>query len=160
MAVFPFSALPRRMALLAQGVDRGTARLMQRVAVYNHAEQVVNSPVDEGSLRANWFLTLGPNYNFGRIKAYPKGSMAAGQGATERIVAQAALTAAMPIARMNFKTSRGLEFWVQNNTPYILRLNNGWVTQMPAGFIERGLAAARNRARRLRISEFVDLPRR
>jgi len=148
------------MALLARGVDRATARLMQRVAVYNHAEQVVHSPVDEGSLRANWFLTLGPNYNFGRIRVYPKGSMAGGAGSGERIVAAAALTAAMPIARMQFQTSRGLEFWVQNNTPYILRLNNGWVTQMSAGFIERGLAAAQARSRRLRIMEFVDLPRR
>lgn len=159
MAVLPFSTMQRRMELLAQGVDRGTARLMQRIAVTVHNEQVKGSPVDEGTLRGNWTLTIGPNFGFGRIKAYPKGSRALGRGSSERVVAQAALTAAQPIARVQFQTSRGLEFFVQNNSPYVVRLNNGWVTQMPAGFIQRALDRARVDVRRLRILEIVDLPR-
>lgn len=45
-------------------------------------------------------------------------------------------------AAETFNARRSKRFWLVNNVPYINRLNDGWSTQAPAGFIERGIRAA------------------
>jgi hypothetical protein len=41
-----------------------------------------------------------------------------------------------------FDTKKSSKFWLVNNVPYIGRLNDGWSTQAPRGFIGRGIRAA------------------
>lgn len=77
------------------------------------------TPVDTGHARANWVPSL----------VDPFRDEVEGESAHESGVA----------AVIGYKLGDG-PAWVSNNVPYILRLNDGWSAQQPAGFVERAIA--------------------
>lgn len=99
----------------------------------NAATQIIDylaraTPVDSGQAISNWQVTLdSPNAH--RIEPYVKGK----HGSTYEVnvdqtiqQARATIAAARP----------GQTLWIQNPLPYIRRLNDGYSSQAPAGFVE------------------------
>lgn len=79
------------------------------------------TPVDTGHARANWVPSIGDPFR-GEVD---------GDGAHDGGVADV----------LSYELGDGAA-WVSNNVPYILRLNDGWSAQQPAGFVERAIAEA------------------
>lgn len=77
------------------------------------------TPVDTGHARANWVPSVGD----------PFSSEVDGDAASQAGVAQV----------LGYQLGDGAA-WISNNVPYILRLNDGWSAQQPAGFVERAIA--------------------
>lgn len=83
----------------------------------NPSSTATGTPVDTGHARANWILSTG--------------SPGTGQVAGTRGDGNVA-------SILTWSLSDGPIF-VNNNVPYILRLNDGWSAQQPSGFIERAI---------------------
>lgn len=79
------------------------------------------TPVDTGHARGNWILSVGA----------PALGELPGRGSADG-------NAASILAW----TLHDGPIYINNNTPYILRLNDGWSDQAPAGFIERAIDEA------------------
>jgi hypothetical protein len=77
------------------------------------------TPVDTGHARANWVPSVGEPFR-GEVDGD-----AASQSGTADV--------------LSYQLGDGAA-WVSNNVPYILRLNDGWSAQQPAGFVERAIA--------------------
>lgn len=95
----------------------------------NPASSSTGTPVDTGHARANWILSVGSPDTAER-----------GRGGDD---GRAAILA--------WSLDEG-PIYANNNAPYILRLNDGWSDQQPAGFIERAIDEAQDVIRR----KFVD----
>jgi hypothetical protein len=79
------------------------------------------TPVDTGHARANWVPSVGEPF-----AAEVDGDAAHSSGVADVLA---------------YELGDG-PAWVSNNVPYILRLNDGWSAQQPAGFVERAIAEA------------------
>jgi len=94
------------------------------------AERIFNgvvsrSPVDTGSFRGAWTVSIGsPNYKYDRIGA--KGS-----------------PAAAPTYPGVHGFKLGQSVYVTNAAPYSLRLEQGWSKQAPAGVLRVTIASLR-----------------
>lgn len=95
-----------------------------RFAVILNNHLVSLTPVDTGAARANWYITRdteGRNFDKKKTKS----------------------------SRETFTRVRSLgsfnTLYVNNNAPYIVRLNEGHSVQAPAGFIDRAVVDAVNR---------------
>lgn len=126
------------MATLRDLANRLTAQAgglnVQANAVkQNAASQIVeyiirSTPVDTGKAIANWQVTLDMPSAVA-IDPYIKGR----EGSTYEINVDQALQAAKAVIGA---ARPGQEIWIQNVLPYIQRLNEGWSTQNPGGFVE------------------------
>ena len=82
---------------------------------------IVTSPVDSGLFKSNWQVGL---------KTKKEGTVS-NQGD--------ALGKGISV----IKSNKGLgSIWISNNLPYAERLNNGWSTQAPAGFVQAAIRVA------------------
>lgn len=93
---------------------------VRRISIEATANLVEATPVDTGHARANWVASIGSEV----MTEVSAGAQEAGLS----------VLAAYDI-------SKGHAF-VQNNVPYIGRLDDGSSTQAPAGFVRRGIEAA------------------
>lgn len=85
----------------------------------------VISPVDTGRFKGNWQVTIRQRAE-GIIETEDK----SGSGTFAK--------GSLVISRQrNFQ-----DIWISNNLPYAERLNAGWSTQAPAGFVEMSVARA------------------
>lgn len=84
------------------------------------------TPVDTGWARANWIVQIGSPHTstFGDPTSVSTAAQEAGKAAVIR-----------------YKLGQGPVF-ISNNVPYILRLNEGWSQQAPAGFVQGAIAKA------------------
>ncbi len=90
-----------------------------RLLKLNAAASATGTPVDTGHARRNWIMSVGSPDTVER-----------GQGGDDgRAAVMAWSLADGPL-------------YVNNNAPYILRLNDGHSKQQPAGFIERSIDEA------------------
>lgn len=105
-----------------------------------HATLVSNppagTPVDFGWASASWFIgTNAPTTgNGGNIESGTESSMVA-QREEEQSTTVANFVA-------NYDYTKGWTAHVGNNVPYIRRLNFGWSTKSPAGFVEAAVQEA------------------
>lgn len=115
----------RRADLLPRAVDK----LAKTVAEKVDSELVLNTPVDIGTARSNWVVSLGaPLDEF--IEAYAPGSHL---GKGERTNAFAAIIQGR---REIADRQPGQTIYIQNNAPYIGLLNDGHSRQAPALFVQ------------------------
>lgn len=113
-------------------LDTTVERTCVELAVNLTAELTERTPVDTGWARANWIPALGaPQLLSGK----PSG------GDGDRIAQESG-----SLEILAFKLADGAIF-VANGVPYIARLNAGWSTQAPAGFVELAIAATLDGAR-------------
>lgn len=131
-----FEARLRRAERLPEEVVERT----QRAATLElHGSLVLATPVDKGRARGNWQVSQGaPPGDVVGPAEFPGDSGAARGAAATRAAQQQALQE-LPKVRAFSRT------YVSNRLPYIVRLNDGWSRQAPAGFVQ----VAVNRIRRL-----------
>lgn len=93
------------------------------------------TPVDTSQALSSWIVTLdSPSSIVG--KAHYPGEY----GSTQKASAQETLR----IGKMTLLQKKpGQVIYITNNQPYIVRLNEGWSQQQPAGFVERAVAIGR-----------------
>jgi hypothetical protein len=115
----------RRIQDVAKGVEPGVDDIVRKYALIANQTVVMATPVDTGRARANWQVSIG---------APVSGSLASTEPQTTLNQNKSSIGA--------FRASSGQELYLQNNLPYIERLNQGWSAQAPAGFVEKALLAA------------------
>lgn len=99
------------------------------------AELAYTTPVDTSQALSSWIVTLEAPSKDRKFPHYygEFGSSQAASAAETIRLAKEALKNKKP----------GQAIWITNNQPYIVRLNQGWSQQQPAGFIERAILIAR-----------------
>jgi hypothetical protein len=134
--------VPNSFADLASSMNRRASNLPRAVNAVAKAlaeavdfQVVISTPVDIGVARSNWVVSLGtPVDDF--IEAYAPGSHL---GIAEKANAFAAIIQ----GRKEIQDRQpGQNIVIQNNAPYIGRLNDGWSAQAPAGFVEGAIQHA------------------
>jgi hypothetical protein len=129
----------------ATRVVRATSKRALKALVYA-------TPVDEGVARSNWRVGVGAAPT-AFIKAYAPGKKL---GLGERGNANAAIAAGFA----KIETVRGVSgrggglkkaVYIANNAPYIERLNSGYSSQAPAGFIEIALSEVHDVIQNFRV---------
>lgn len=122
-------SLAKRLEKLAENVDESASAVAIKAAEVILKELVFVTPVDTSKALSNWQITLGapaerlrPPYYSGRF------------GSTQEQSANAALKAGLDVLKGK---QAGVSIFISNNAPYIRRLNEGWSSQAPAGFVER-----------------------
>ena len=96
------------------------------------AEIIRRTPVDYGWARANWQIGIGerPDGTIGSREDFEsKGKAKQGSGSYR---AARAIQGQQVTATMSFVKAGGVNYIV-NNVPYIMRLEEGWSKQAPAG---------------------------
>jgi len=102
---------------------------VQEVGVNLLSALSVKTPVDEGTAVYSWITSIGKTDDSLR-KSDSK------EAARSQMVAVESPKLLTAIA--------GVDVYVQNNQPYIERLNNGWSEKAPSNFVESAIAVAVN----------------
>jgi len=98
-------------------------------AVVSQVSKVVTAlhygtPVASGHARSNWLTTVGaPSENI--------------VGTKQSVNSEAWRAGLARLSKWQFGQG---DIYIANNVPYIGRLNSGWSSQAPAGFVEAALA--------------------
>lgn len=93
---------------------------------------VLNTPVDTGRARANWFTSIGA----------PSNTTIEYEGA------QSAAGIAIGRASDDIAKASGNIFWISNNLPYIYRLEfEQWSKQAPSGMVRLAINRAERKMR-------------
>lgn len=142
--VYTLATFAKRANDLADQVEEGGTK-SQRAAASAIIESVVHdTPVGDPKL---WKRKPGPKflatYRPGKARANWRVSL----GSIDRTVFEEKRDkeggATISQARFRINTSRkGDTIYITNPVPYIHRLNNGWSTQAPVGFIEKAVMRA------------------
>lgn len=130
--------LNSRMRRRARNLSSNVARAVRTVALAVDREVVTSTPVDTGRARSNWIVSINTPFraDIEPYSPHPKASQGSGAGTAEGANAQAALNqGAGVIARVQ----QGHTVYVQNNVPYIEKLNNGSSLQAPKNFVGRAV---------------------
>lgn len=116
----------RNIRRTAAGVPIRASRLQRAVALAVDQAVVTATPVDEGTARANWQVSIG--------------------GPASGVVETLGTSPQPAISRNSIaiqKSTPGKDIHLTNNLPYIVPLNEGHSKQAPAGFVETAVAAGK-----------------
>jgi hypothetical protein len=104
----------------AQKAGEQADKVVREVCLNLVNDIVLNTPVDTGRARANWFTSIGSPSN--QTIEFEGGASGGGL----------AIGRAMP----DISKATGNIFWISNNLPYIYRLEfEGWSKQAPRGMV-------------------------
>lgn len=133
----------RRFEEISRQVRTGATDLQRKVALAIDQTIVLATPVDTGRARANWVVSVEVAFSGVREPYAPgsKGSSGADNAQAAIDQGKAAVGAHQP----------GQTIFISNNLPYIIRLNQGWSAQAPAGFIEAAVDAGLRAAQEGRL---------
>lgn len=115
----------------AVGVEPAVSDVLRRVALVANQAIVMATPVDTGRARANWQVSI-----------------------DAEITTETGSTSAAEQLRRNEGVIKGYKngaLIIQNNVPYIGKLNSGSSAQAPAGFVQRALQAAARAVARSKV---------
>lgn len=107
-----------RMRQATSEIERITFENVNRIAIFLNSQILLNTPVDEGTARANWFIRL--NEPSVRVRPSPQFPVDATQRIQERQRAS--------LEQTNI-TARITSIHITNNLPYILRLDRNYSPQ-------------------------------
>lgn len=116
------------MSALADRIERAADRAVRTASLQILSQVTILTPVDTGRARANWIVSIGSPAQIEK----PWTGSAGGAASSAINEGTKAIVGA----------SFGPTVYVQNNIPYISRLNNGWSRQAPAGFVEKSIDSA------------------
>lgn len=136
-----FGQFSRRMNIQARGLPEAINRLVRAVALAADQAIVLATPVDTGNARSNWVVGLNAPVTSERDPYAPGSRLGIGEQAN----AQAAMEHARQVVSAR---GRGQSVWISNNVDYIGKLNEGFSRQAPANFVEMGVLAAVEAAKR------------
>lgn len=131
------------LATIAPEIERDFGDVVRGTAIAIDSGLINETPVDTGRARGNWIVSLNranPNRDIN-----PIGQSGAPQGSAQAILQGTQTISAAPAFGKIF---------IQNNLPYINRLNDGWSDQAPRKFVEtvidRVMATANNLLKKLK----------
>lgn len=132
-----FSNFAKRMKSLGQAVEHNSREGVKQIARATVTELIARTPVLSGQAASNWQVGLGgrpttPKFGYTDIPA----------------------ARALALATIEQRQA-GQNVYISNLMPYIGRLNDGYSSQAPAGFVEAALVVARRVARNIRLLEDV-----
>jgi len=134
----------RRMRMRANNVPREVTKAKRRAALAVDQAVVLGTPVDTGTARSNWIVSLDVPSKSIREAYTPLD----GGDMSESANAQAALAQGKDvIVRAKFET----DIHITNNLDYIVPLNEGSSAQAPAAFVEEAVDAGVQAARKTKI---------
>lgn len=125
---------------IEQGLNTAVGRIITKGALSVLSTVVLASPVGDpnlwkvpkappgyagGRFRGNWTVSVGSEDDTVKKEVDPAGTATIAAG-------KAVLGDGVPLEPKIF---------IQNNLPYAQRLNEGWSSQAPAGFIEKAIVA-------------------
>lgn len=135
--------LAKRCEALADGIPLAASELASSVARVVHKDLVTVTPVDTSKALSNWVLTVEEPWAL-YLPAHIEGEA----GSTREDSGQLALAAGEQQLALK---KPGVPIFIQNNAPYIRRLNDGWSAQEPAGFVERAVLLGRKTCERIGV---------
>lgn len=133
--------LANRMQQLKKGIPLAASELASSVARVIHKDLVTVTPVDTSKALSNWVLTVEEPFAL-YLEAHVEGIA----GSTQEESGQLALAAGEQQLALK---KPGEPIYIQNNAPYIRRLNEGYSQQEPAGFVERAVLLGRKTTERI-----------
>lgn len=158
MATLPFSALPKVLNVLSREIPKSAHRkLIGTAARILGRELVTNTPVDEGDARSAWVASVAAPSNQIRDAYAPYPRLGSATKTLQAGRFQDIPNAANAIAQHNSELQKfnfarpGTSFFFVNNQPYIVpleqgKLKGGQTLQNSAGWVERSIAVAAQRA--------------
>lgn len=120
----------RNMIRRANGLPLGISRLKRKVALAVDREAIFSTPVDTGNARSNWIVTVGAPTSRERQPFFP----GVGLGINENENGSAAFQDGVTV--LGRPIGEGVPVYIQNNVPYIEKLNSGGSAQAPARFVQ------------------------
>lgn len=114
---------------LSKSTDQLSSDLSVKIATAIITDLVYVTPVDTSKALSNWQISLS-NAGSGQLPAAYRGF----KGSTANVSAESTLAFALAILKTK-KPNQNIHIY--NNLPYIRRLNEGYSSQAPAGFVER-----------------------
>jgi hypothetical protein len=120
---------------MANSLDKFASEIAVKATIEIIRDLVNITPVDTSQAISNWQISLN-NKTSEIIKPYVPGY----RGSTKRASADEVIAKAISILKTK---TPGQSIWIQNNLPYIRRLNDGYSRQAPAGYVERSLLIGR-----------------
>ncbi len=135
----------RRIRVIADRIEANTHRIVMETAIAIDQTVVLATPVDTGRARSNWIVSLGgPNSSV-------QEPYAAGDGLGKGEGANAAAAIAQAKRVIVSRPKRGGDIYIQNNLPYIGRLNEGSSAQAPANFVAKAVAVGIRAVRKRKV---------
>lgn len=128
MATDDLEGFKRRITVIAAQVENGVELTMRKVALAVDQAIVMETPVDTGRARMNWIVTV--TSPTGDVRPTPSSPS---EGAQDALSKGAGTVG-------GYTLSQGTIF-IQNNLPYIKRLDEGWSKQKPNGFVRKAVMA-------------------
>lgn len=128
------------MPKYAQALGDDVAKYQQDIALSVLAAVAKGTPVDVGTARSNWQLTIGTIASGLRnaFSSYASRWRGGGQGGSiSETQNQAAVVWSAASLLKGRKDDQPI--YITNNSPYIEVLNQGHSKQAPAGFVEAGI---------------------
>ncbi len=113
----------KRMFTVADKMELNTSQMIRKVALVAGQSIVTRTPKDTGRAQGNWQMSVDRSTN--TIKE------------TIQTPAEVLAQHAGTVSGFSIESNRGI--YINNNLPYISKLNNGSSKQAPAGFVEMGI---------------------
>lgn len=117
----------------AERAGQAADLVVRKVCMDLMSDITLNTPVDTGRARANWFASIGAPVS-GTVEYAGNPSAASGE--------------AISNAQVAISQAPGNVFWITNNLPYIYRLEfEGWSKQAPNGMVRLAIDRAQRAMR-------------
>lgn len=105
-----------------QKTGKNIDTVVKKVAFDLSRELIMGTPVQDGTARRNWFVSM----NSPIVRVTSDTDKNGGKTIRDAQVAVQGY-------------SSGDDVWITNSVPYILRLENGWSAQRPNGWVSRSV---------------------
>lgn len=129
----------------AAAIEEAASKTAVDAALAIVGDLAYHTPVDTSQALSNWIVTLG-SPAAGTIAPHFPGL----QGSTQRASAAETLNLAKAVLQ---NKKPGQAIFITNNLPYIVRLNEGYSGQAPAGFVERSVLIGRKVSEKFKIKD-------
>lgn len=129
----------------AVAIEKSASKTAIDAALAIVGDLVYKTPVDTSKALSNWVATLESPAKESIMPHFP-----GIQGSTRNASAAETLNQAKAVLK---KKKPGQIIFITNNLPYIVRLNEGYSAQAPAGFVERAVLIGRKISEKFKIKE-------
>jgi hypothetical protein len=130
-------------AAYANKVEKGLEKAVRTVSLQAYTNIVINTPVGNPEL---WQSEAPPGYVGGRARANWNIDINTVDLSVTDSTAEPESGRALNVTA---KYKLGATIYISNNLPYIQRLNEGWSSQAPANFVDKGIMLASRQAKQI-----------
>ena len=135
-------AFSRRLRQIGKRIEKNAVDIVRRAALAGDQTAVTTTPVDTGRARSNWSVSIGSRDLTGLDEPDSPTQGQDGALAQGRRVVQ------------TWELGAGTIF-IQNNLPYIQRLEDGYSAQAPAGMLQSSRLAIEEVVRQGRLLDGI-----